>query len=174
MSDVKCRMLQEIPIFGSLSEDTLFFLLSRSLEIPRKKGELFFKEGEAGQSLYVLESGRAVVLKYWNNSQYVIGELSMGDCFGEMAIMDIQPRSASVMAIEDSLAFEINAASIIELCQQDLSQFTIFQMNLGREISRRLRSADERLFHYQLFRDGIEQNTGFKKVSDSYPIQLNQ
>lgn len=163
MSDAKCRMLQEIPIFGSLSEDALYFLLSRSLEIPRKQGELFFQEGDKSQSLYVLESGRAVVLKHWDNSQYIIEELSIGDCFGEMAVMDIHPRSASVMAIQDSLAFEISAASIIELCQQDLPQFTIFQMNLGREISRRLRAADERLFHCHMFPGSLDKESKFKK-----------
>lgn len=156
-------MLQEIPIFGSLSEDTLYFLLSRSTEVSRKRGELFFQEGDIAQSLYILESGRAVVLKRWDSSQYLIGELDIGDCFGEMAITDIHPRSASVMATKDTLAFEISAASVIELCQQNLQQFTIFQMNLAREISRRLRSSDEQIFRYRMSPDSLTQDLGYKE-----------
>lgn len=163
MSESKCRMLQEIPIFGSLSEDTLYFLLSRSTEISRQRGEMFFQEGDIAQSLYILESGRAVVLKNWDNSQYLISEIDVGDCFGEMAITDIHPRSAGVMAVQDSLAFEISAASIIELCQQNLQQFTIFQMNLAREISRRLRHSDEQIFRYRIMRDSLTQELGYKE-----------
>lgn len=163
MSESKCRMLQEIPIFGSLSEDTLYFLLSHSTEISRRRGELFFQEGDTAQSLYVLESGRAAVLKSWDNSQYLINDVEVGDCFGEMAITDIHPRSASVMAIEDCLAFEIKASSIIELCQQNLQQFTIFQMNLAREISRRLRNSDEQIFRYRVMKDSLTQELGYKE-----------
>ncbi len=60
--------------------------------------------------------------------------------------MDLFPRSVSVLAEEDCTAIEISGAALYELCEKDLEQFTPDLMNLAREISRRLRRADEQLF----------------------------
>jgi CRP-like cAMP-binding protein len=63
-----------------------------------------------------------------------------------MAIIDHCPRSASVRAVEDCIAIRITAAILYEVYGQDLKQFTLIQMNMGREVCRRLRDADNRLF----------------------------
>lgn len=72
--------------------------------------------------------------------------LRAGDCFGEMAVMDHCPRSASVRAAEDCTAIRISAANLYRVYGQDLKQFALIQMNMGREVSRRLREANSRLF----------------------------
>jgi CRP-like cAMP-binding protein len=95
--------------------------------------------------MYVLESGRAAVVKEWQGRELLLRELGPGDCFGEMALIDLSPRSASVQALEDCSAFEIFAASLHQLYQRDLEQFALIQMNMARELSRRLRATDERL-----------------------------
>jgi CRP-like cAMP-binding protein len=69
-----------------------------------------------------------------------------GDCFGEIAVMDMCPRSASVLATEDYTAICISAANLYRVYAHDLKQFTLIQMNMGREVCRRLRDADNRLF----------------------------
>jgi CRP-like cAMP-binding protein len=63
-----------------------------------------------------------------------------------MAVMDHSPRSASVRAIEDCIAIRISAANLYEVYGQDPKQFAMIQMNMGREVCRRLREADDRLF----------------------------
>ena len=71
--------------------------------------------------------------------------LVRGDCFGEMSVIDLNPRSASVVAVEDCVALEISQQALYVLYEHYLEQFTLIQMNLLREVSRRLRALDERL-----------------------------
>lgn len=166
MSEHKHRIMQDIPIFATLSDATLGFLLDRSTEVHRRKGEVFIKEGDVAYSLFILQSGQAIVLKHWDGNQYQIGSLNPGDCFGEVSLMDIHPRSAGVLAVQDSVAFEIGAPAVIELCQHDLSQFTILQMNLAREISRRLRNADEQIFRYRMVPNATTRELGYREFVD--------
>jgi len=69
-------------------------------------------------------------------------ELKRGDCFGEMSLMDLSPRSASVQAVENCRALEISTACLHQICELDLAQFAMIEMNMGREVSRRLREMD--------------------------------
>jgi len=63
-----------------------------------------------------------------------------------MALLDLYPRSSSIMASSPCQVIEISQKALFELYQEDLEQFTIIQMNIGRAISRRLRLSDEQLF----------------------------
>ena len=136
-----------MPIFGGVREETLNFLLGLAGQVSRRKDEFFFKENEPGNSLFVLEEGKVAVLKAWQGRQHLLRILNRGDCFGEMAIMDLLPRSASLRAEEDCSAIEITASDLYRLYKQDVEQFAVIQMNVARELSRRLRQADELLFH---------------------------
>jgi len=78
--------------------------------------------------------------------------------------MDMSTRSASVRAECDSSAFKIGSAALLDLYQHDLEQFTLLQMNLGREVSRRLRAAVERLFHMQLAAEGDARAPGLRPL----------
>jgi CRP/FNR family transcriptional regulator, cyclic AMP receptor protein len=60
--------------------------------------------------------------------------------------MDHFPRSASVRAVEDCTAIRLSAANLYQIYQQDLKQFALIQMNMGREVTRRLRKPDNQLF----------------------------
>jgi CRP-like cAMP-binding protein len=167
MVQIKLQMLQNIAIFGALSSDTLDFLLRRATEVRCACGEYFFQEGDAAHSIYVLECGKAAVLKQWEDDQYLLGELSAGACFGEMALMDMHSRSAGVLAIQDAVAFKIGSAALLELYQRNMEQFTLFQMNLGREVSRRLRKADERIFHCRVDPEIRGQMPGYPKFANA-------
>jgi CRP-like cAMP-binding protein len=96
--------------------------------------------------MFVLEMGKAAALKSWRGQDYLLQTLKEGDCFGEMAVMDHCPRSASVRAVEDCIAIRISAANLYDVYAQDLKQFALIQMNMGREVCRRLREANNRLF----------------------------
>ena len=96
--------------------------------------------------MFVLEAGEAAVLKSWLGQDHLLRTLKPGDCFGEMAVMDLCPRSASVRAVVDCTAIRISAANLYQVYSQDLKQFALIQMNMGREVCRRLREANNRLF----------------------------
>jgi CRP-like cAMP-binding protein len=140
------EMLQRMPIFGAIRSDTLEFLLARTRARDVPQGRYFFRQGESGQSMYVLESGRVSVRRRWGTQEMVLRHFGGGDCFGEMALMDLAARSASVMAETDCRAIEISTSDLAALCDRDPEQFALIQMNMGREVCRRLRVTDELLF----------------------------
>lgn len=142
----RIELLQAMPVFGGVREDTLNFLLERSTLVAVPAGGFFFREDDEGQSMFVLQAGKVAVLKNWDGRQYLLTHLGQGDCFGEMSLMDLRHRSASVAAVEPCQAIELSGANLYALYEKDLGQFTMIQMNMGREVSRRLRDADERLF----------------------------
>ena len=61
-------------------------------------GDVICRQGEPGDRMYVIQSGHATVLREEGGSEVVIGKLTVGDIFGEMAIVERQPRSATVRA----------------------------------------------------------------------------
>ena len=147
MSPSRVEMLQRMPIFGAIREEALNLLLDHSRLVECGTGAHFFHEGDPASSMFVLEAGSALVIKSWRHDDYVLHELHAGDCFGEMALMDLHPRSASVRAIEDCRAIEFASTDLLHLFESDKEQFALIQMNIGREVCRRLRATDELLFH---------------------------
>jgi CRP/FNR family cyclic AMP-dependent transcriptional regulator len=139
-----------MPIFGGIRPDVLQFLVGGAATVSVQAGAYFFREDDQAQSVFVLETGRVAVLKLWNGQEHLLTHLGQGDCFGEMALMDLFPRSASVRAVEACSALELAASAFYGLYEKDLEQFALIQMNLGREVSRRLRLADERLFRLKM------------------------
>jgi CRP-like cAMP-binding protein len=154
MTPGRVVLLQGMPIFGALHDDALACLLEGAPIASRAAGEYFFREGEEALSMFVLEQGAVEVLKRWQDRLFPLHRLGAGDCFGEMALMDLMPRSASVKALADCSAIEIRPEHLHGLFKLDAEQFALVQMNMGREVSRRLRAADE-----LLFRAGMEAAT---------------
>ena len=137
--------LQQTPVFGGLSARALQSLISGSQAVDVPTGGLFMREGDLGDTVYVLEAGRVAVLKDIGGKLRLLKELGPGDCFGEMALLDVSPRSATVRALEDCRALEISAAALYQLYEQDLEQFSLLSLNMGREVSRRLRETERLL-----------------------------
>jgi CRP-like cAMP-binding protein len=146
MSPGRIALLQAMPIFGALRDDALECLIEGAPWVQRASGEFYCREGDAAQCMYVIEQGTVEVSKRWGERDWPLHRLHAGDCFGEMALMDYFPRSASVRAVEPCRAIEIASAALHRLAERDMEQFALIQMNLGREVSRRLRATDELLF----------------------------
>jgi CRP/FNR family transcriptional regulator, cyclic AMP receptor protein len=146
LQQARIEALQQMPIFGGIRADVLQGLLQASAMVCVAATDFFFHEDDQAESMFVLEAGEVEVLKRWEGGVYLLGRLHQGDCFGEMALMDMSPRSASVRALQACSAIELSTATLYKLYETDIEQFALIQMNLGREVSRRLRQADERLF----------------------------
>ena len=135
-----------MPLFGAVSEATLEFLVSRAQPVSVQAGAYFFYEGDSPTGMFVIEAGHVSISRRREGQEYLLQEFGPGDCFGEMALMDLHPRSASVRAVDDCRAIEIRPGDLFELFQRDCSQFALIQMNMGREVCRRLRAADDMVF----------------------------
>ena len=146
MSASRIELMQRMPVFGALRDESLRFIVDRAATVEVAPGAYYFREGDGGDSMYVLERGRVSVLKAWKGNLHVLNELAEGDCFGEMALMDLGPRSASVRAMAPCSAMQVTATTLLGLFERDAEQFALIQMNLGREVARRLRFTDELLF----------------------------
>jgi CRP-like cAMP-binding protein len=158
------ELLRNTALFGGVADDALDRLVS--LSTPREVAEdaHFFREGERGASAFLLEEGRVAVLKRFRDADHLLRELVRGDCFGEVALFDFGTRSASIRALAPCRALEIPARALRQLSETHLKDFAILYMNLGREVSRRLRLADERLFRAYLER--AEAALGWEPGSD--------
>jgi len=150
MHTMRIELLQQMPIFGAIRDDALEYLLEPAPSVTIKAGEFFFRERDPAQSMYVLEAGRVAVLKHWEGRELLLRHLEQGDCFGEMALLDLFPRSASVQAVADCTAIELTSAHLMRLYERDLEQFALIEMNIAREMSRRLRVTDELLFRARM------------------------
>lgn len=135
--------LREIGLFGALSDDVLEYL---SATLPVRLvdgGNHIFREGDAAREMFVVLSGEAEVLKRGKRGgETRVALLGPGDWFGEMSILDVQPRSASVTAVAPTRLLVINSEALDALYRRDLKAYSLIVLNVARELSRRLRVAD--------------------------------
>ena len=149
------KLLQQMPIFGGVSAETIRSLHEQAEVVSIRQGDLFFDQGAVADGVYVLERGQAVVMKSCQGHTYRLNSLQVGDCFGEMSIIDLARRSAAVEAIEDCRAIRLSIAGLHDVYKTRPDQYILILMNMAREISRRLRIADERLFIPRMEQDDV-------------------
>ncbi|GMO43681.1 MAG: cyclic nucleotide-binding domain-containing protein [Termitinemataceae bacterium] len=74
-----------------------------------KKGGIVFLEGETGADLFIIQSGSVKITKISNGAEVILALLKPGDIFGEMALLESKPRSASAIAAEDTVMMLVHA-----------------------------------------------------------------
>ena len=156
ITQTRLALLQAMPVFGALHAGALGCLLAHAQAVTVARCGWFFHEGETGEQMFVLESGRFAILKAWEGREYLLREFGPGDCFGEIALLDFCPRSASGLALTECSALAFDCSALYALHERDPEQFVLLQMNLGRELCRRLRVADEQLFRTRIAAEAIE------------------
>ena len=147
---LSAETLRDIGLFGGLDEETLT-LLSRELVIERiTVGTRVVNEGDPAREMFVVLEGELEVLKKSDvGGEVRVAMLGPSSWFGEMSILDVQNRSASVRALAPSLLVRITAEHVDRcLYRRDLKAYALFVMNIARELSRRLRVTDSILAHF--------------------------
>ncbi len=76
-----------------------------------KEDEVVFAENEPGRELYIIQGGRVKITKMVNNQEVMLAVLQTGDIFGEMALLDNKPRSATALVAEDCTLLAINKSN---------------------------------------------------------------
>lgn len=143
-SAVSTSMLRDIGLFGGLDEETLQLLAAHLPTHRVTVAERVVSEGDPAREMFVVVSGELEVLKRSPlGSEVRVAMLGPGDVFGEMAIVDVQPRSATVRSLAPSLLLRMSSEHVDQLLyRRDLKAYSLLIMNIARELSRRLRVAD--------------------------------
>jgi CRP-like cAMP-binding protein len=106
----KKELLSKVGLFSGLSDEALIRLAEFCTELNFKKGETLIKQGEQGVGLYVVVSGEVkIVKKTAGGDELEVALHGAGDFFGEMAVLDDAPRSASVIAVVDTECLFLSA-----------------------------------------------------------------
>ncbi len=120
-----------------------------------KKGEVVCKEGDIGDEMFIIQSGKVAITKMSRDVETTLAVLTDGEFFGEMAIIDNQPRSATAKAVEDSNVIVLSS----DIFESQISTNPKLIMRILRKMSNRLREADRKI-KTLLYRDNSSRVTG--------------
>lgn len=104
-------------------------------------GEVIIAEGELGDCMFVIQSGRVEVSTGAGDSTQRMATLEGGDFFGEMALFDKEVRSATVRALGEARVLTIDKRALLRRVSED----PLLALNLLKTMSRRVRSLNDRL-----------------------------
>lgn len=112
-------LLGRTTLFGGLEPEWLEHVSERALERSYKKGQLIFHEGDQGDSLYVIIEGLVkVFVTSEQGDEMVLVTLGPAETFGELAMVDGGPRSASAEAVEPTRLLVLTRPTLLELLEQ--------------------------------------------------------
>ncbi|AFY49635.1 cyclic nucleotide-binding protein [Nostoc sp. PCC 7524] len=127
--------VRRVPIFKELRDDFIVRLASVMHELHFSANHTIFRQGEEGRSLYIVVSGRVKV--HIGDKQLAVVE--QGKYFGEMAVFDTQPRSASVTTLEPCEFLELTQEQLYDAIEETPE----IAVNIIRELSRLIRQLNE-------------------------------
>lgn len=138
--------LPTIPIFGGLEGRALDRIISMFKVDRVAPGVRVCKEGEPGRSMHVVLDGEVMVCRAAaGGGQVKMVRMGPGEFFGEMSLIDPQPRSSTVVVEKPSTLLSLTNRDLAALYRADVQTYVMVLQNLCRELSRRLRKADSRI-----------------------------
>ncbi len=138
-------ILKEIPIFSELSAKELRKVEAICYDRFYKEGEEIFHEGEPGTGMYIIKTGHVHISKKHEEHETQIAALEPGDFFGELALLDESPRSATAIATAASEIIGIYRPDFLDLIKRDPWAGTSILLKLAELIGMRLKEASEKL-----------------------------
>ena len=132
----KVLFLKSVDLFRALPSEELAQIAEIAEEVPLAAGDRVFEEGEPGDSLYLIAEGRVRVHK--GDKELV--RLSIRDVFGEMAVLDSEPRSASVTVTDDAVLLKIGRDDFRDI----LGERPEISMGVMKVLTRRLRETSRK------------------------------
>jgi len=129
----KVLFLKSIDLFSQIPGEDLAQVALIAVEEPRESGEIIFSEGEPGDAFYLVLDGKVRM----HHQEKMVAELGERECFGEMALLDSAPRSATVTTVDDTNLLKIARDEFHEI----LTEKPEIALGIIKVLSRRLRTA---------------------------------
>ncbi|MCD6109869.1 cyclic nucleotide-binding domain-containing protein [bacterium] len=109
MTSELLKLLKHIPILNDVDEDELSDIVKNTKLEHFKQGNYIIREGELGETFYIIKSGKVEVLhKNKDGEDETIAALYPDNFFGEMALLSNKPRNASIRCLEDCDVYIFN------------------------------------------------------------------
>lgn len=136
---IESELLANIPLFSCFEHDHLQTVARQARRLPFRRAEVIIREGERDTRLFVVLRGTVEVIKsYGTKQQRCLGELGEGSFFGELALLDQEPRSATVVAKSDVETLCLAEFNLLE----ELDRHPPLALELIRTLTQRLRSVE--------------------------------
>jgi CRP/FNR family transcriptional regulator, cyclic AMP receptor protein len=129
----KALSLRAAPLFASLSAEALLPVAALCQQVDLVIGQILFEAGEVGDALFVVVSGSVRVMR--GNQQ--VARLGPGECVGEMGALDLEPRSATVIAVEPTRLIRLERNDLMDL----LTDYPELMRSLAAMLVQRIRKA---------------------------------
>ena len=126
-----------VPLFDGVSKRHLRVLANETDEVSFRSGETIVREGDPGETLYVVLEGEGRVTRGGRR----VGRVQPGDFFGELSALDGGPRTATVTAATPVVAMRVFRRALMKLLQEDAT----FARTLLRGVARRMRDVERSL-----------------------------
>ena len=128
--------LRSTSLFRGLSDEMLATLAERAVMRKLAPNDILMKKGEAGDSLFLIHTGWVkIVTEDSKGDELILNKCGPGEIIGEMALLDSEPRSASVIALEDAEALEVKQSAFQDALDKDPD----ISLSIIRSYSNRLR-----------------------------------
>lgn len=135
----KAAALAGVPLFAGISEESMERLATVAGEQDFGAGQFIVRQGQVGTGLYVILSGSVKVLRGADE----LAHLRSGEFFGELSVIDQQPRNASVQAAEPTQVLALASWDLLSLLESDRQ----LSLNMIKSLVARIRSAGEQHRH---------------------------
>lgn len=134
----RLAQIRQIGLFATLRPKELRVIDSLLYERRYLKGEVVFDEGEEGQALYVVLSGRVLICRPADPVAEIIAEIPAGSLFGELALLGGAPRNAQVRAAEDCVLAALSRTDFERLVETHAAIASKIAMQLARDLGQKL------------------------------------
>ncbi len=135
------QYIERVELFHGLLPEEVVKIFSKGLTMQCAKGEALFYKGTVGNQLYVVLGGKIGIFE----GQQCIATMLTGDMFGEMALVNKEPRSATAIALENSHLFVLTE-STFEYLMTKRAAIRIL-LNIIHSLSKRLKATNLKLMH---------------------------
>jgi len=136
---IEVATLQKHSLFGGLLKEQIEMFIPLMEQEEYSPGDTIIIEGTPNDRILFIIKGRVSIIR----GETTIYDLAEGNTFGEMEVLDIMPSAATIRAVTNVTVLSIANKSLREIYKNDIKSFSLLLMNLARDLSRRLRIANE-------------------------------